>query len=452
MAIEDDVLVIGGGLAGATAALSAAEHNGTVRLVSYKQSTLRHASGLIDVLGYLPASVSEADGSQERSETNSPLVDPFEAIPSLPEGHPYERVGLETVREALSFFDSITGDAYAGEHTDANALVPTHGGTVKPTARYPLTTAAGIASDPRDTLLVGFETLPDFDASLASDHLQAAGVPFESRGVTLSFPGIKRSDAKITRYAHILERDESVDTGAGNGPARAALAHAIGSELEDESRVGLPAVLGDEHANTVRRDLEERLGVDVFEVPMGPPSLPGIRLEELLYDALEEAGVRVTTGVPVVDYEAASDGDSGSKPEIDHVIVDRKGQRVPYHADQYVLATGGLVGKGVQSDRDRVYEPIFDCHVAHSADRYDWFVEDAFGEQPFAQFGVSVDRKLRPLEDTDGTESGEVEFSNLRAAGAILGGFDAAAEKSASGVSLATGYAAGSRAGREASE
>ncbi|KDE57997.1 glycerol-3-phosphate dehydrogenase [Halostagnicola sp. A56] len=444
MAIEDDVLVIGGGLAGATAALSAAERDATVRLISYKQSTLRHASGLIDVLGYDPTAVAGTGGEREGGEP-TPLVDPFEAIPDLPEGHPYERVGLEAVRESLLFFDSVAGDAYAGDHTDANALVPTHGGTVKPTARYPATTAAGIASDPRSTLLVGFETLPDFDAPLAASHLEAAGVPFESRGVTLSFPGIERDDAKITRYAHILERDEPVDSGAGQTSARAALAHAIGAKLADESRVGLPAILGDDHADTVRRDLEERLGVDVFEVPMGPPSLPGIRLEDLLYDALEDAGVRVTTGVPVVDYESVdADGAGANRGQIDHVLVDRKRKRVPYSADQYVLATGGLVGKGVQSDRERVYEPIFDCHVAHSEDRYDWFVDEAFGEHPFAQFGLAVDRELYPLG-----ADGEREFSNLRAAGGVLGGFDAPAEKSGGGVSLSTGYAAGAAAGEE---
>lgn len=446
MAIEDDVLVIGGGLAGATAALSAAEHDVRVRLVSYKQSTLRHASGLIDVLGYEPTAVAGTAGEQAGSGSAAPLVDPFEAIPSLPEGHPYERVGLEAIRDSLLFFDSIVGDAYAGEHTDSNALIPTHGGTVKPTARYPTMTAPGIASDPRATLLVGFETLPDFDAPLAASHLRAAGVPFESRGVTLSFPGIERDDAKITRYAHILERDEPVDTGAGEARGRAALAHAIGAELDGEARVGLPAILGNDHAATVRRDLAERLGVDVFEVPMGPPSLPGIRLEELLYDALDEAGVRVTTGVPVVNFESVDAGGATvSRGQIDHVLVDRKRKQVPYSADQYVLATGGLVGKGVQSDRERVYEPIFDCHVPHDEDRYDWFVDEAFGEHPFARFGLAVDRTLRPLG-----ADGEREFSNLRAAGGVLGGFDAAAEKSGGGVSLATGYAAGAAAGEEA--
>ncbi len=426
MAITDDVLVIGGGLAGAMAALAAAEHDVQVRMITYKQSTLRHASGLIDVLGYTPT----GDG---------PLVDPFEALEAVPAGHPYERVGGDAVREALLFFDAIAGSLYAGTHTDANALVPTASGSVKPTARYPSAVASGLASDDRDTLLVGFETLPEFDAPMAAAHLEAAGVPFAVRGVTRRFPGIRRDDAKVTRYAHLLDRDEDVDIGRGATRARPALAELVRQALDGERRVGFPPVLGDDNHDTVRRDLEERLGVDVFEVPSGPPSLPGMRLEDRLYHALEEAGVRVTTGIPVVDYEG--DGD-----RIDRVLVDRKGQQVPYAAEEYVLATGGLVGKGIDSGRERVFEPIFDCHVDHAADRYDWFVDDVFGDHPFARYGLSVDHELRPQDG-----GGDREFDNLRAAGAVLGGYDFAAEKSGSGVSLATGFVAGDRAGTEVS-
>ncbi|MFC7231014.1 glycerol-3-phosphate dehydrogenase subunit GlpB [Saliphagus sp. GCM10025308] len=431
MAITDDVFVIGGGLAGATAALAAAERGVQVRLLTYKQSTLRHASGLIDVLGYAP-------------NGKGPLADPFDALESLPEGHPYERVGGDSVREALLFFDAIVGDAYVGEHTDANALVPTSSGAIKPTARYPAGVAPGLASDPSDALLVGFETLPEFDAPLAAAHLEDTGAPFEARGVTLSFPGIRRDDAKVTRYAHLLDRDEAVDVGRGETSARAALAAIVRDQLEGESRVGFPPILGDDNHATVRRDLEERLGVDVFEVPSGPPSLPGMRLEDRLYDALEDAGVRVTTGVPVVDYEAAERNRGSSSTRIEHVLVDRKGQDVPYRADEYVLATGGLVGKGVRSERERVFEPIFNCHVEASPDRYDWFDGDAFGDHPFARFGVAIDRELRPLD-----AAGDLEFANLRAAGAVLSGYDFAAEKSGSGVSLATGFVAGDRAGSE---
>ena len=424
MAITDDVLVIGGGLAGAMAALAAAEHDGRVRLVSYKQSTLRHASGLIDVLGY----TLDGDG---------PLVEPFDALEDLPVGHPYERVGAEAVRDALLFIDAVVGDEYAGSHTETNALVPTSSGSVKPTSRYPAGVEPGLASDPRDTLFVGFETLPDFHAPMAAAHLQDAGVPFDARGVTLRFPGIQRDDAKITRYAHLLDRDEGVDIGRGETSVRAALAAIVREHLEDEARVGFPPILGDDNHEVVRRDLEERLGVDVFEVPSGPPSLPGMRLEDRLYEALEAAGVRITTGVPVIDY-AGEDG------EIDHVLVDRKGRDVPYRASEYVLATGGLVGKGVRSEREGVFEPIFDCHVAHAGDRYEWFEDDAFGDHAFVRFGVDVDRDLRPLD-----AAGEPEFENLRAAGSILSGYDFPAEKSGSGVSLATGYAAGDLAGAE---
>ncbi|AEH36929.1 glycerol-3-phosphate dehydrogenase subunit GlpB [Halopiger xanaduensis] len=436
MAIEDDVLVIGGGIAGSMAALVAADRGARVRLVTHKESTLRNASGLVDVLGYTP-------------EGEGPLAEPFDALEDLPEEHPYERVGIDAVREALSVFDEVTGDAYAGGHTDTNALVPTHGGTVKPTARYPASTAAGLASDDRDALLVGFETLPDFDAPLAAQHLEAAGVPFEARGATVAFPGIRRDDAKVTRYAHLLDHDETVETGAGETGAREALAATVEHLLEDESRVGFPAILGDENAAEVRADLAERLGVDVFEVPMGPPSLPGLRLEDLLYDALEDRGVRVTSGVPVVDYETGGEGAGSSASvndgdRIDHVIVDRNGTEIPHRADQYVLATGGLVGKGVRSERERVFEPIFDCYVPHADDRYDWFVDDAFGEQPYARFGLAPDRELRPLDAND-----EPEFDNLRAAGAVLGGYDFAAEKSGAGVSLATGYVAGRQAAEE---
>ncbi|WP_136717163.1 glycerol-3-phosphate dehydrogenase subunit GlpB [Halorientalis salina] len=423
MAIEQDVLVVGGGLAGITAAISAAESGAHVRLVSYKQPTLRHASGLIDVLGYTP------DGE-------GPIVDPFDAVEDLPEGHPYERVGPAAIEAGLDLFDDIAGDTYEGNHTDRNALVPTHGGAVKPTARYPDSTAAGLASDGRDALLVGFERLVGFDAPLAAKHLAAAGAPFDARGVTVEFPVELSADPKVTRFAHLLDQDKPI--GGGTRGVRRALAELVNGRLDGEARVGFPAVLGDDHPREVRTDLAEHIGADVFEVPMGPPSLPGIRLEDRLYEALDEAGVSIETGNPVVGFEA--DGD-----RVESVVVDRTGNDVPYAAEEYVLATGGLVGKGIDSDREGVEEPVFDCHVAQPSDRYDWFEDEAFGDHRFARFGVDPDRELRPM-DAGGTP----EFSNLRAAGSVLGNYDFAAEKSGSGVSLATGFHAGRLAGEGA--
>lgn len=424
MGISDDVLIIGGGMAGMAAALAAVRHGVRVRVISDKQSTLRSASGLIDVLGYLP------DGT-------GPVSDPFDAIADLPTGHPYERVGVPAVEAGLEIFDDAVG-SYEGSHTPRNALLPTHGGSIKPTARYPAGMGHGMATDSRDMLLVGFTAITDFDAPVAAQQLAALGAPFDARGVTIEFPGELRDDAKITRYANILDANEPVPGTTYPGTIRTALAAAIEPHLEREERVGLPAVLGKSNPEAVRQELGEALSVDIFEVPMGPPSLPGLRLEAELREALDEAGVRITTGNPVVAYDADNSW-------LQSVEVDRSGQRVTYHADQFVLATGGLVGKGIKSNRAHVIEPVFDCYVPHPTDRYDWFSDTAFGDHAFARFGVKVDSELRPL-----TANGHPEFENLRAAGSVLGGADFAAEKSGSGISLSTGYAAGDHAGRRA--
>ncbi|MDL5360554.1 glycerol-3-phosphate dehydrogenase subunit GlpB [Halalkalicoccus sp. NIPERK01] len=421
MAIEDDVLVIGGGLAGASAALGAARGGASVRLVTHKENTLRNASGLIDVLGY--------HGSDE------PIAEPFEAIPDLPDEHPYRKVGVDAVREALALFDEVVGELYEGGHTERNALSPTYGGRIKPTSRYPTSAAAGLASKEGDTLLVGFETVTAFDAPLAAERLDPS-VPFEVRGVTIAFPGDLRSDARITRLARALDADELTERGRRVG-TREALAERVAEHLGDAERVGFPAVLGDEEHHEVRASLGGELGVPVFEVPMGPPSLPGMRLEDGLYEALDEEGVRVESGNPVVGYT-----EEGGR--ITAVSVDRGRREIPYHADQFVLATGGLVGKGIDSSREGVFEPVFGCHVPQPAERYEWFHDEAFDDQPYARFGVAVDGGLRPLDP-----EGRPEFSNLRAAGAVLGGYDMAREKSGSGVSLSTGLVAGRRASED---
>ena len=456
MAIDSEVLVVGGGLAGITAAITAAREGADVRLVSHKASTMRQASGLIDALGYVPATepakpLREGPPTAGRNldpdewpDPEGPLTDPFEAVGRLPEDHPYRLVGADALREGLDLFDDLVGDAYLGGHTDRNALVPTFGGSVKPTARYPAAAAAGVASDDRPTLIVGFRSLTEYDARAFADRLRAAGVPFDVAGVEVEFAEAFRADAKTTRFAKALDRDEAID----GTPAREALAKAVGPHLHDVvddeggvdrvERVGFPAFLGDDRAAEVRSDLADRLGADVFEIPMGPPSLPGLRLEDMLYDALDDAGVRFETGTPAVGYETDDDD------RVDHLVMDRKGNEIPYGAEAVVLATGGLVGKGLDSDREGVREPVLDLHVPQPSDRYEWFVDDAFGEQPYARFGVRPDDRLRPL-DADGG----IEYDNVRVAGAVVGGADVAREKSASGVSLATGLVAGLEASRE---
>ena len=421
MAIQSEVLVIGGGIAGLMAGISATRAGASVTVVTASESTLRQASGLIDILGY----VSRDDG---------PVMEPLEAFDELPDDHPYRLVGRAAIESGMAGFDEVGGDLYRGSSVTRNALIPTAAGTIKPTARYQVTMEPGLVSDPRDTVIVGFERLPALDGPLAGAWLSSADCPFSVHGETCAFPGEFRTDAAITRFARALDQNEILETEDGDQPAREALAEALRTVVGEAERIGVPAMLGLEHPEIVRSTVSDSIGADVFEIPTGPPSIPGMRLAAKLTRAYQQAGGHFHTGAAVVDFE--TDGQ-----RIDRVQVDRNDSLVPYEAEEYVLATGGLVGKGIRASRERVREPIFDCWISQPDDRYEWFVDDVFGEQPYPRFGVSVDETLRPHD-----HSGAVEYPNLRAAGSVIGGYDFGAELSGSGVSIATGWDAGSRA------
>ncbi len=414
--LDTDVLVVGGGLAGSTAALAAAETGAKVRLVSANESTLRQASGLADCLGYVDDDL---------------VADPFEHVDELPDDHPYRVVGTDAIRAGFDLFDAVTGDMYGGD--DRNVLVPTTQGTVKPTARYPRTVEPGIVGDGQETLLVSFTSDIDFDAPLAAASLDET-VPGTVRGVELEFPVDLRDDVELTRIAKLLAED---------GGVRGDLARTVEPHLGDADRVGFAAVLGREPGEPaeVKRSLSKALGVPVFELPGAPPSLPGVRLRDRFRAALDDAGVEVTTGCPMVGFEAAeASTDEGRRISV--VEMDRKGATIPHAPEQVVLATGGLVGGGIETDRESVREPLFDLPVHHPDDRYDWAEAAAFGDHAFPRFGVRIDEDGRPLD-----ESGSVVYENVRAAGSVVAGADFAAECSGSGISLATGWLAGARAG-----
>jgi glycerol-3-phosphate dehydrogenase subunit B len=435
-----DLLVVGGGLGGCVAALAAARErpDATVRLLAPGDRFDAHA-GLIDVLGYVPPS------------PETPVENPFEALSRLPEAHPYRRLGVDTLSEGLAVFDEAV-PGYRGGHSRTNALVVTHGGWLKPAARYPASVAPGVASSDEPMAVVGFEQVPDLDADLAADRLND-DLPFAVESHTVDFPGDIREYPSATRLAQALDENEppsdehlagtpDVDTeeaeeadladilsGADVGddqPVRQTLAERIEAEIGVQPRVGVPAVLGESAAGTIRRELCERLHARVFEIPTGRPSVLGRRLEARLHEALAEAGVSIETG-EVTGVET-SDGriEQVTRADGSHAV------------SSVVLATGGLAAGGLVAGRADVREPVFDCHVAAPGDRAEWTADGFLDDQPFARCGVAVDDRLRPV-DADG----EPEYGNLRAVGRLLGGVDYDAEQSADGVAVASGYAAG---------
>jgi glycerol-3-phosphate dehydrogenase subunit B len=429
--MTDDVVVVGGGIEGYVAALTAAleEPVADVRLLVQDDGRFCHEPGWIDLLGYPPADGDSA-GDDGAGPVREPLQEPFAALADLPEDHPYSRAGIEEVRRALSLFEELSG--YEGLDSDANALVATATGEVTPTFLYPDSVASGLASDGRETLLVGFERIVDFDAALAAAKLDEQ-LPYDVGHTTIELDVEVGGAEPAERFAEVLDDNEELD---GELPARRAVAGKIRNDLDIEPRIGFPAVLGRSAADDVRSDLEAILQADVFEVPLGPPSMPGLRLADRLRSELDDAGVAVETGMTVTDVGTADD--RIASVEVAGGSAEGDDLRERYEGEQFVLATGGLGAGGLRADRERIREPAFGCHVAQPADRADWVAEGFLDDQPFARAGLAVDDEFRPL-DADGTP----EFENLRAAGRVLGGADVAAEQSTGGVAVVTGYAAG---------
>ena len=90
----------------------------------------------------------------------------------------------------------------------------------------------------------------------------------------------------------------------------------------------------------------------------------------------------------------------------------------PLEADDFVIATGKFLGRGLVADMDGIYEPLFGLDVDYDQDRSLWFDADFGACQPFLLFGVRTDAQSRP-------SVGGRTVTNLYACGELLAGVSA---------------------------
>jgi glycerol-3-phosphate dehydrogenase subunit B len=449
--MSHDVIVIGTGVAGLTAAVRLAEGGARVLVLAKGIGSTHLTGGTVDVLGYAPP---PGDGEAPAERVGAP----GEALAGLPHSHPYARLGgapavaaaLEWLREQVAA-SALGPYAYAGG-LEENLLLPTAVGVPKPTAMAPSTMLAGDLRAGGPVCIAGFRQLKDFHPALAADNLGAAelergpaprasgaatrGVEpgprpgaIEARSVELDLPVTGRADVNAQGMARALE-DPTV---------RGALVAQLAGRLRAGERVGLPAVLGLDDPHAVWSDVEHRLGCPVFEIPTLPPSVPGMRLYALLRAALRRLGGRIILGPEVV----AGVGEGARLEGVRAVI----GRRESVHrAGQFVLATGGFASGGLALDsRWRPREAALGLPLAFVPEAGSpRFVPGYFDDQPMARAGLAVDERLRPLG-----EGGEPVYENVRVAGASLGGAVPWKEKSGDGISLASGHRAAELIARE---
>jgi glycerol-3-phosphate dehydrogenase subunit B len=414
-----DLLVIGAGLAGLSAAISAVEAGLTVKVVSMGLGTTHWSAGTIDVFGFIPGATDT-------------IGDPIESIAQLDPSHPYRLVGPEMVEAALHTFQRWVADAglpYVGaEEARRNLRMPSPVGALRPTLLTPTAQYMGDAAFSAPMLIVGFHGLRDFYPQLIAENLCKQGL--EARAEFL--PWELLSD--------LVDRNTiQIATGLDDPARIRRLADALRGLIRPGERLGLPAVIGLERHCGAFAELESAVGTTLFEVPTLPPSVPGTRLYHALRNRLQKAGVRIETNMRATDFDA-----SGNR--IDWVSTEGSARPLKHRARAFVLATGGILGGGFQSEPGgRISEIVFDLPLTVAQDRTQWFHPEFFDPrgQPVFRGGVAVDARLQPLISVGASPA----YENLWAAGSVLAGADPILERSLEGIAVSTGIAAAHRAG-----
>ena len=213
---------------------------------------------------------------------------------------------------------------------------------------------------------------------------------------------------------------------------REKLAKVVSPLVKKSKIVGLPAILGLYRTHEVISELEELIGVPVFEIPTIPPSVPGLRLKEAFERGLRTKGVQYFSLTKALKVRQTPDNRFEThigRDDVEH-IVDSRG---------VILASGRFIGGGLFADRTHIRETIFSLPVFQPDSRHDWHHRDFLDARGHAinQAGVEIDDAFRPVDD-----SGRPAFEALFAAGSILAHNDWKRLKCGAGIAIATAYGA----------
>ena len=410
-----DLAVIGTGMAGTAAAVFAANRGLATAQVG-QAGEIIFASGYLDLLGVYP-----------QAEKNI-LKDPWAGMERLagdhPE-HPLARVAPEKIRLALDEFLAFleAGGVPFCRGGEENSTVLTPLGTTKPTYCVPQTMWAGTAAlrEKKHCLLVDIRGLRGFSAR------QIAAVWSQNwprlRTVTVHFPDSEHlSELYAETMARQLELPRYLDR----------LAERIKPHVKNARVVGLPAILGCKKHTDVFANLEEILGVSIFEIPTMPPGISGLRLREVFGARIPQLGVRLFREQRVLAVYPEKSG-------FFTLTIDSAAGEETIRAARIIFAGGRFLGKGLLAAADGIREPLFDLPVYQPRSRSRWhrrYFLDPRGHR-INRAGLETDKAFRPLDG-----KGRPVFENLFAVGSILAHQDWMRQKCGSGLAIATAYAA----------
>ncbi len=310
-----DVIVVGAGISGLTAAGAAAHRNLKVALV---------ATG--------PGSFVSGPGWLRAQESLRASAEP-------------------ELRESIAFFCEmarLAGCPFAGDISSTRTL-PTVLGDFQSVALAPLPLWN---AEPRDgvlTAIAGVRGLTGFDENFMADRLteqarrMSSGCTYTARQISLSremgFP------VTTLRIAQCFDRDPGF---------RAELIGALRAAASGFARILAPGMLGLDSSAEQMAQFERELGCPVGEIPTLPPSIPSLRVFHRLESYLHQIGVELFRGYPVEKVEMYDGLCTGLR-------VATPGHSMNLRCESAVLATGRRSAnfQGVEfADRDQQLRPL----------------------------------------------------------------------------------------------
>ncbi len=422
-----DILVVGMGMAGLMAAHTAITMGKHVTLLATGMGALSIASGCIDVLGYLP---------EHNGQKLHPVQNPLQELTSLANTHPYTILGRPAVEEALQAVQEIFASQEAAYMTKANknTLVPTIIGTLKPTYIYPAANDSAPIFTAKKVLVVTVDALRDCHPKLIIQQLQRYK---ELKNIAFSTASLPSHFGKAHRAVSALDVARHVDSPAGY----AWLVKALKPLIKEVDAILLPPILGTKMAQgeaSIWKKLQAELSCPVVEMLSLPPAVGGHRLYTLFMQALRTQAQNSDHGGSLRIIENATI----TQAEMENgrctaLISQGEGLSHRHEAKAFILATGGILGGGIETEPGKAYEKILGIAIDTPEDQEKWAGDDAFSSPAFTQMGVKVNEKLQAVD-----ASGQIVAENIYFAGRTLANYDFAAEKSGNGVALATGYKA----------
>lgn len=401
-----DTVIIGGGLSGLFCGIELAKANQKVAIVSAGQSTLPIRFASFDLLGY--------------DEEGNVVSDPIAAIPSLSASHPYHKVGDSLVEPLFKHAQELLTEAgveFKGS-MERNHFRMTPVGLLKPTC-LSLTPSAMIENEDsfpwKNVVLVDIIGFLDFPVEFI-----AAGI--EKLGSTCTIKHLSIPELKVRRKSPSENRSVNV----GRILSTPKVLQRVVEEVKNAAHgdvVLLPALIWQE-LRSLYDELKKEIPVPIYCISTLPPSLPGMNIQHKLQHYFVSLGGTFLQGDKVV--KGQFDQEKLIQVETNNLAGD------PLLASNYVLASGSFISQGLQSNYERVFEPIFDLDVASGETRSDWTCHNVFDAQPYMAYGVVTDNQFRTQKDGKTIE-------NLYAIGQILNGHNQIKRADGEGVSMLTG-------------